>query len=1038
MADRLKIYNASAGSGKTYTLVQEYLSIVLKGSQASWNPERFRHILAMTFTNKAADEMKQRILQGLITLSKREAEKSDKEKKFTADTVSFLSMDAELAAERSSLVLNKLLHHYGAFSVMTIDKFTHKVIRTFSRDLNLSIDFDVELDESRLRRSVTDLLFDQIGRNEELTSLMKRYANANLADDKSWNFSKDLFEFSKNLFKENAIESIERLKKLSAADFLKIQESLIASNKKFENQLKGLGELGLEMIRSNGLSAEDFAGKTTSGITSLFAQNAAGNVKSPTATHIKNVEEGNWGHKTSPNKAIADGIASDLEKIYHQIVDLIEKFESTYILNKEILKNINNLSLLNHLVQLLDDLKDEDNILLISDFHKKIAEVIANEPVPFIYERLGVKYQYFLLDEFQDTSHLQWVNTVPLLYNSLASGYENLIVGDGKQAIYRWRNGEVEQFARLPEEIYNPGNIESLNEASYKFKEEGKLIPLDKNYRSAAEIIGFNNDLFEHILNENKDSIEHIYKGFKQIPTKDFKGYVELNFEKDLESEDQLEYVLASIKKCEAANYEWKDICVLVRNKTDGSQVARFLSDEGIDVISQDSLLIGKDLGVKFLISLISATAYPANRNFKIKSLEHFANYVLEKDVSTIVDENLDKLHLPLWKLLQPYQYQIKSIEHFHNFYEFVESLIAAFDLNLSNNPYLQFFLEKVHEFEKRNSSDLRAFITWYNDKGKNESILSPKGANAVQIMTIHKAKGLQFPVVIFPFCDWTLKLSREIVWIQDTVEKLPSFFVNLSSKIEKTELEGIYNQEHSKFILDQINLLYVAFTRPERALFVSGNLNKSDQVSNKLLSNYLDSNQFMRKEGNFQVCGELVSVSLEADDPTQEYKAEFIKQVMDKPQMSFKSAENWDIDDLDEKRLFGTKVHQVLADLNNQDELEMVLQQHLRKGFISVEEKDSIAKLISKLFENLHFQQYFEGEIFNEQSILTGKGRKLIPDKIVVKENQTLVIDFKTGQESSAHVEQILTYVQILKELGFPNVKGEIFYTEEEKILKV
>lgn len=755
----LKIVNASAGSGKTYTLVQEYLRIVLHHE----NPMKFRSILAMTFTNKAANEMKERILEGLIQLGTPEHDKTANELHFLIDTAKNLGIAPKLIESRSARILNRILHNYSSFSVMTIDKFTHKVIRTFAKDLNISVDFDVELDIKTLRKTVTDMLFDQIGRDKDLTQLMLRYAQTNLAEDKSWNFSRQLFDFSNEVFKEEAIKSIELLKKLKSEDFLNVQNELVKENKLILDKLERNATEALDLVKSNGLDARDFQGLGNS-IVSYFQRIQDGKYTVGSKTLIGYVNDDKWGHPKSPNKTDADAIGGLLEQYFKQIQTLLETEYKTYLINKEILKNLNNLSLLNHLLTLVEQIKSEENILLISDFYQKIAAIITEEPVPFIYERLGVRYEHFLLDEFQDTSHLQWINMIPLVHNALAQHKTNLIVGDGKQAIYRWRNGEVEQFTRLPYEVFNPENIASLKEAEPLFKALGDKSPLTKNYRSAPEIVLFNNHIFPHITAQLPSNLKAIYADIVQEPTKEFSGYVEGYFKKDLEQDDQLEYIEQAITQALNNNYELRDIAILTRNNNKGALISKHLTERGIKVISPESLFIGKDVSVKFMVALMSAVTTPSSRNHKIKTLEHFATLILKKEARTVIEHHAqDILDLNITEILAKYKYYLTAPSDFHNMYEFAESLIDVFQLPIAANPFLQFLLEQIHLFEKRKNSNVRDFLDWFNERGHRTSIVSPDGANAIQVMTIHKSKGLQFPVVICPFVDWSMQLHKQI-----------------------------------------------------------------------------------------------------------------------------------------------------------------------------------------------------------------------------------------------------------------------------------
>lgn len=1035
MEKPLKIFNASAGSGKTYTLVQEYLRIVLHSD----NPMKFRSILAMTFTNKAANEMKERVLDGLIQLGKPTTEKTEKELGFLIDTSKNLGISPKLVEERSAKILNRILHNYSSFSVMTIDKFTHKVIRTFAKDLNISIDFDVELDMQKLRKNVTDMLFDQIGRDPELTRLMLRYANSNLSEDKSWNFSQQLYDFSNEIFKEEAIKSIDLLKKLKASDFLKVQDDLKKENKIITDKITRNAQEAVDLIRSRGLDQDDFQGKSTS-IVMYFKGKLRGDyAKQPSKRIIDYVADDRWGHDKSPNKNVADEIGPLLKQYFAQIQEILDNEIKNYLINNEILKNLNNLSLLNHLIKLVEQVKSEENVLLISDFYRKIAEIITEEPVPFIYERLGVRYAHFLLDEFQDTSHLQWINMIPLVHNSLASKNSNLIVGDGKQAIYRWRNGEVEQFTGLPEKILNPDNIASLNEAEPLFNALGAKYPLKKNFRSAPEIVKFNNDLFPQLLDGLPENLQVIYADIIQEPTKNFQGYVESKITKDLSDQDQLDYVLNTVNMALAHNYSLKDICILTRNNTKGADISRYLTENGIKVISPDSLFIGKDLSVKFVVNLMAAIINPTARNYKIKTLEHFSTLILKEGARSTIEKHTDEIETKsIVEIFIPYGYKIIQPSIFHNLFEFVESIIGIFNLTISANPFLQFLLEQVHLFEKRNNSNVRDFIDWFNDKGKKTSITSPDGAEAAQVMTIHKSKGLQFPIVICPFFDWKMDVSREISWVENADNSIPAYFVKMTKVLLETELSDTYNIEHGKFLLDNLNLLYVAFTRPEIALFICGKVGKPSPIKLWLDAYFQNSILAPSEEGVFRY-GEFVDNSNTKAIEIDNYPVRFHGKKMDKPVLSFKSAENWDIDELDEKRLFGTKVHYILSEIKGLGNLELALLSATRKGKITVEEEVQIRTIITDLFTDDRFASYFNAaEQLNEKELINAKGRKLIPDKIVVTTEQTLVVDFKTGQETPTHKKQVQEYMAVLKEVGFKNLVGELYYTEERKAVPV
>ncbi len=1028
----LQIYNASAGSGKTYTLVQEYLRIILHSD----DPYKFKSILAMTFTNKAANEMKERVISALIDLKTPYHLKSDKQREFLEQTAKNLLLSSELIEERSAKILNKILHQYSSFSVLTIDKFTHKIIRTFAKDLGISIDFDVELDVKSLRKNVTDLLFDSIGRNKELTRLMKRYAKDNLEQDKSWNFSRQLFEFSDLLFKEDALKSINILKNIDTKVFNKAKDNIKKEIAISENKLKSLGDQVFSILKQHQLSADDFVGKTNS-VYKFFKDLSQGTIREPSNTLIKNYNEDKWAHSDSSNKSVVESIQGVLSQYFKQILNWFETDYKTYNLNKEVYKNINNLSLLKYLIKIIEDIKEEENILLISDFYKKISDLIIREPIPFIYEHLGTRFEHFLLDEFQDTSRLQWINLVPLVHNALASLNQNLIVGDGKQAIYRWRNGEVEQFTKLPDEIFNPDNIESLTEAEQTFKSLGKKYELDNNYRSAKEIIEFNNTLFSHLAQKLSPHLQYIYSDVKQKPVKKHKGFVKALFKgDDFGDDDQLEFTLNSIKQCLKAGFDFKDICIIVRNNSDGAITANYLSEIGIAVISPDSLFIGKDTTVKFLYHLMNALLQLKDDNYKYKALEHYA--ILQQVEPSVLIQQAEEIDV--FTFFMRRGIILPQSSTFHNLYEFVEALIQVFNFDPTYNNFLQFFLELVHQYETLNNSNIRDFLLWFKDKGQEKSIVSPEGANAVQIMTIHKSKGLQFPVVICPFLDWKFDVSKQTVWVEDDNFMLPAFFVKMTKNIKESVLNDVFTAEEGKFYLDQLNLLYVAFTRPEAALFMCGKAKgKVSPVKEWLAPFFKKSELFTVKDDSYEY-GELVKENKLNEKPQNNYPLQFLKQVMNKPQLSYKSAINWDVNDIDKNRKFGTLIHQVLSKLISKNDLEETLNKLNLKGVIDNHQKEDLKNMVLELFKNTHFQSYFNKDlkVLNETEIINEKGYKLIPDKVIFNKNSVLIVDFKTGKKALSHQKQVKEYINLYKNMGYENVRGELFYTNKKEVVEV
>ena len=535
-------------------------------------------------------------------------------------------------------------------------------------------------------------------------------------------------------------------------------------------------------------------------------------------------------------------------------------------------------------------------------------------------------------------------------------------------------------------------------------------------------------------------SLKIIYNDIKQTPTKKFKGYVEAFIKPKLTEEEQLNYISKVVRESISKGYLLSDICILAYRKAPGAIIARHLAEQGFNVISSESLFISKDNSVKFLTSIIGAIVYPNQSNFKIKALEHYANIFTKKDPREIIPAERDALYnRSIQQIFGGLGHEIKLPTAFHNMYEFVDALISTFEFDLNQNPYLQTLAEQVHVYERNNSSSLRDFIDWYYDMGNEKSIISPDGADAITVMTIHKSKGLQFPIVICANFDWQMSLDKQIAWVEETDEKLPAYFLNMTKDLESTNQSALFETEQAKFNLDNINLLYVAFTRAEHGLFIIGDAEKRQSPAKTWIQPYVSAPPLGQIEGDYYKYGSFEEKHEKTSTHIANYEVKPISKKMDKPTLSYRSAETWDIHHLDEKRMFGSKVHLILSKISSLADLPQQLDAALKKGIILPTEVDAIKDQINSLFEDNHFATYFDDvEVLNEQEFITEMGKILIPDKIIIRPESTKIIDFKTGQESPKHIEQLLQYIDLVKSVGYPEVSGEIYYTESKKVVAV
>jgi ATP-dependent exoDNAse (exonuclease V) beta subunit len=827
------VYKSSAGSGKTYTLVREYLKLCLQSNDSS----RYKNILAITFTNKAAKEMKERVLSGLQILTESTQIKNEN-KVFLQDFQNTTQLTLTELENRSSSILKNMLHNYSDIHIKTIDKFVHGLIRTFSKDLKLSTDFEIELDSSKLLLNTIDKLISRAGQDKEITEMLLDFIETKLESDSDWQIDKSILEFSKNLLKEESYQYIEKLKLFTYKDYKQLYHKFTADNKVFETKIKEFGSKAISIIEKNSIEKSWLASGENTGISKYFSylKDFKTDSLEPTKTHEHIISSSKWHSGKCPPYAetLIENIKPDLIKIYNEALCYISENYSRYKEKENLKKNIFNISLITAIKKELRIIKEEKNILPIHEFNTIISDIISNEPTPFIYERIGNKFKNYLVDEFQDTSILQWQNLLPLLDESLSNSNYNMIVGDAKQSIYRFRGGEVEQFSKLPK-IF-PHTYNTLQQMREKILEANfRKVNLEKNFRSNNAIVDFNNNIYENLKEILHANYKEIYFEQKQLKNDSKEiGYVnfkcvspeELIEAKNSESENpNLTNTLKSIKESIEDGYNYKDIAVIIRKNIDGINLANFLTENNIPITSSESLLLEKNNKVDFLINLlnciINKNDYPIN--FKIAKFIH--SYLGGKEDFTefISIYTIDK-YLNIEKLLKENNLEVKFLnKNGDTVYQIIEKIIRKFKFNSNNDAYLHFFLEEIFKQSISGNTSISNFLNWWNENKEKLSIKTPDNLDAVRILTIHKSKGLEFPIVILPFLNWNLNDKHKEIWVDldEAIYSLPASIIELSEKKNKdTIFEQSFATEKNKILLDLLNLLYVATTRPRERLY--------------------------------------------------------------------------------------------------------------------------------------------------------------------------------------------------------------------------
>lgn len=1019
--------SASAGSGKTHQLVNFYLEIVLGQNNSD---RKFKEIVAMTFTNKASFEMKERILETLDAIANNSGNRTKIE-----DTIHYLterlSITKEILEQRAGIVLTEILHSYEDFQVSTIDKFNLRLIRSFARDLDLPQEFEIILNEREILEKVVDAILVKIGKNSnsELTSLVENYTKKNLDEGTAWNFRSQLIDFSSILSTEKYHEIVKKLIALpiteSALHDARKQQKVIFNNFRdscnkmvafFENEQIDLNKIPNKSKTYNPILAlknlEDWSIKKG---TSLFTPNFMD------------------GLSTGFNGTFS----IELTNLLQDLSDTFEIQYPEYIKLKYFSDTFYNLALLQFVAKEMESMRMDEQFIRISEFNKLVSHLVQDQEAPYIYEKLGMRLNHFLLDEFQDTSRLQWLNLVPLVHESISKGNKNLIVGDPKQSIYRFNNGLAEQFVALPG-IYNPEKNPHIELKSEIFKEASHVIELDSNFRSAKEIITFNNSFFQNIKRFiPKHSLE-FYKSITQKTIKKNEGFVQFISSpiKAIDINVNLE-IKKIIEKCVLDGFKPGDICILSERNQEGNEIAQFLTKEGFKVVSTDSLLVHNNLKIRLCVSYFKRRERPSNIQEAKKFAELYLRVMYPNSATLYMDLFEDKQsNGKINRVFKEDDFLMKYFGGYDNFfmnydnlYDLIQKLIGLLGWNEVEDAYLHHFADTCFNFQIGKKVDIASFLEYYESKKEKLAVQLPETDDAIQIMTIHKSKGLQFPVVIIPRLDFSISNSRSNFLIEDG-NRVYYRQLNSDSPIER--IREFTEIEKEQILMDKFNLLYVALTRPEYRLY-GFNIFKTKNLGTTFDEILGEIEPELKLETIKKLTiGKETKVSIEHLQKDEFYKPENTTDRLWYPELVIKNQV------YNEAQNFGNGFHELVSKCKDVSEIESTAQLLVFEGTLDPNLQDIIKEAVHTLFKHVKYRQWLKEGIAvkNEQWIITPDGKLHRPDQIIETPECIIIIDFKTGLVHQNHKKQILGYKEILEQMQSKEVLAFLYYSQNDSLL--
>lgn len=1089
MKSQLTVYKASAGSGKTFTLAREYMTLVID------NPYAYRTILAVTFTNKATEEMKLRILGQLYGIAHHLPE-SDQYLNQIHEALPHLS-ESQIR-KNAEAALRLLIHNYNYFHVQTIDTFFQSVLRNLARELDLTANLRIGLNDYQVEQQAVDELIESLEDTDKLLFWIMEYIKENIADDKGWNVIGQIKSFGEHIFRDYYKENADKLSERMAEDgfFEGFKEKMKNIKKKAKEQFDEIAASFFDALEEGGYSAEDLSGKTR-GIWSYFNKIKNGKYSDDdllNLTFTKCMESPDSWVKKADVKNHTD-LYQQVSSVLYPILQFSEQHRPTLVKMYKsadlTVKHLNQLRLLGSIDKKVRTMNQEANRFLLSDTQTLLHSLIQDSDSPFIFEKIGTQLNHVMIDEFQDTSTIQWKNFKVLLEETMSrEDAGNLIVGDVKQSIYRWRSGDWRLLNNIESEFINP-------------KKQLDIETLDTNYRSDRNVIDFNNAFFveaakqeyenlKEAMPEEAQQLLNAYADVEQkVPAnKRAQGYVEIKLLKTQEDEDtadestgkgkgerMMQLCLETVDKLVARGVPTNKIAILVRNNQTIQDIAEyFMNHSDYEMVSDEAFRLDASQAVQTLVTALHYLMHPNDDIARATLLKYALTYLDSEELVTQLTSNRQEyLEIPLLDLTERL---------------FTEFRLGEVEDMKAQSAYVCAFYDKLNAFLADNSSDIEAFLQEWDANLHGKSIHCD-GTDGIRLLTIHKSKGLEYDHVIMPYCDWQLEKSNTI-WCtpqEEPYNELPLVPVDFSAgQMKQSIYEPDYHHEHLQNMVDNLNLLYVAFTRAGHNLYVFGkratqNYRSSiielslDQVAEKLkkaqesisplaedkevpveihgLGTDSKTSDIVFTYGEPYIPKKKVVMEMKLNSnvftlPSEMMETEIIvSSKMPEFKQSNKSRDLIVGDEEEEQQKYyikmGTVLHSLFSTIRTHDDIDGALKQLELDGVLYDENisKEKVREMIRKRLESDKVNDWFSDrwEIFNECSIISmNKGKMEVhrPDRVMKDENETIVVDFKFGKPRQEYHDQVKGYMDLLSGMGHPNVKGYLWYVYPNKIVEV